>query len=328
MPRVLKRTVKEAGTNTTVDVDVTREISTIGDSTDGEDYELPEDVLQSKKHNIIAKLNKYQYKHEYKYKDTTTNRLTPGSTDINISCMLKEIGNQLLQHETVRSKYKNIKSQLISSQEQTRYNALDELLGRGWGLIVKCYDPKDNQMSEAAADYYFKINKEKIQATCNNNVNYQNLNSNAEKGEYYLKYKVKIQKRFEEIYKLNKALDIQKQREITEYLPTSEQVDASLFLAAVKASKKLDKDLGKNHLCDKKHGTGRLISATSITKKTIQQNETLEISTGGAFKHFKTNEGTYETIGQQLKKLIDGQFINKNMLKTFFPIFFKRKGVS
>jgi len=80
----------------------------------------------------------------------------------------------------------------------------------------------------------------------------------------------------------------------------------------------MDKDLGKNHLCDKKHGTGRLISATSITKKTTQQNETLEISTGGAFKHFKTNEGTYETIGQQLKKLIDGQFINKNMLKKFF----------
>lgn len=105
----------------------------------------------------------------------------------------------------------------------------------------------------------------------------------------------------------------------------SEQVDASLFLAAVKASKKLDKDLGKNHLCDKKHGTGRLISATSITKKTIQQNETLEISTGGAFKHFKTNEGTYETIGQQLKKLIDGQFINKHMLKKFFQFSLKGK---
>ncbi|WP_375319101.1 hypothetical protein [Candidatus Tisiphia endosymbiont of Oplodontha viridula] len=327
MPRVLKKTVKKVGTSATTDVDVTREISTIGDSTDGEDYELPENVLQSKKHNIVAKLNKYQYKHDYKYKDATTNRLTPGSTDIKVSCMLKEIGNQLLQHETVRTKYKDIKSQLISS-EQTRYNTLDELLGRGWGLIVKCYDTKDNQMSEAAADYYFKINKERIQATCNNDVNYQSLNSNAEKGEYYLKYKVKIQKRFEEIYKLNKALDIQKQRENTEYLPISEQVDASSFLAAVKASKKLDKDLGKNHLCDNNHGTGSLISTTSITRETTQQNETLEISTGGAFKHFKTNEGTYETIGQQLKRLIDEEFINKNILKQFFQFSLKGKECS
>lgn len=186
MPRILKRTVKKVGTNATIDVDVTREISTIGDSTDGEDYELPEDVLQSKKHNIITKINKYQYKHEYKYKDTTTNRLTSGSTDINVSCMLKEIGNQLLQHETVRTKYRDIKSQLISSQEQTRYNDLDELLGRGWGIIVKCYDPKKNKIAEAAADYFFKINKERIQATCNNDANYQQLNSNAEKGGYYL----------------------------------------------------------------------------------------------------------------------------------------------
>ncbi|MFU7502809.1 MAG: hypothetical protein ACE1S7_05250 [Candidatus Tisiphia sp.] len=328
MPRVLKRTVKKAGTNTTVDVDVTREISTIGDSTDGEDYELPEDVLQSKKHNIIAKLNKYQYKHEYRYKDATTNRLAPGRTDIKVSCMLKEIGNQLLQHENIRTKYKDIKSQLIPSQEQTRYNDLDELLGRGWGLIVKCYNPKDNQMGKAAADYYFKINKEKIQQACSNDVNYQNLNYDYKKGEYYLQHKVDIQESFEEIYKLNKALDIQKQRENTEYLPISEQVDASSFLASVKASKKLDKDLGKNHLCDNNHGTGRLISGTSITKKTTQQNETLEISTGGAFKHLKTNEGTYETIGQQLKRLIDKEFINKNILKQFFQFSLKGKECS
>ncbi|MCC8483829.1 MAG: hypothetical protein LN561_04715 [Rickettsia endosymbiont of Labidopullus appendiculatus] len=327
MQRVLKRTVKKAGTNVIINVDVTREISTIGDSTDGEDYELPEDILQSKKHNIVAKMNEYQYKHEYKYKDAS-NKLIPGITDINVSCMLKEIGNQLLQHENVRAKYKGIKSQLIPSQEQKRYNDLDELLGRGWGLIVKYYSPKNNQMTKAAADYYYKINKEKIHQACSNDVDYQNLNYDYKKGEYYLQHKVDIQKRFEEIYNLNKALDIQKQREITEYLPISEQVDASLFLAAVKASKKLDKDLGKNHLCDNNHGTGRLISTTSLTRKTTQQNETLEISTGGAFKHFKTNEGTYETIGQQLKQLIDKQFIKKNILKQFFQFSLKGKECS
>lgn len=131
---------------------MTREISIIGDSTDGEDYELPENTLQSKKHSILAKMNEYKYKHEYKYKDTF-NRLTSGSTDINVSCMLIEIGNQLLQHETVRTKYKNIKSQFISSQEQRRYNDLDELLGRGWGIIVKCYDPKKNKIAEAENKY-------------------------------------------------------------------------------------------------------------------------------------------------------------------------------
>ncbi|WP_425360535.1 MULTISPECIES: hypothetical protein [unclassified Candidatus Tisiphia] len=302
-----------------------RVISQIGDSTDGEDYELDENNPSSKKHKVIEKMNEYNYNYQYKYRDVS-NKLVDGYVNINVSCILKEMGNQLLQSEKVRTEYReNIKSKFISKNRK-KYEDLDNKLGRGWGLIVKYYDPTNNTVLSEGASDYFKMNEEHINKNCKNDTGYNNLvRTNADsaiKGNYYLKKTMNIQNSFKNIYKLHKEINIQKQRQNTELFVfdtnTSHNItDASSFLARIKASKKLDKDLGKNHLYDYKHGTKRLIS-NSITKKTTQQNETLEVSKGGAFIHFKTNEGAYDTIGQELKRLIDDQFIYKSKLKEFF----------
>ncbi len=301
-----------------------RVISQIGDSTDGEDYdELPGDVnTLPKKQDLLKKMNEYKYKH--KYKDASTR--AEQELDLNISCILKEIGNQLLQSKEVRTEYKNIKSAFIPQNIKNQIDTLDNKLGRGWGLIVNYYDLIKNKMLEGAASDYFKINEEKIKGTCGAERDYQNLNNNAERGEYYLKKKVSIDNACKNIYKLHKTIEshTQDHRKIVEpllvepSLSTNHPTDASLFLAKIKASKKLDKDLGKNHLYDYKYGTGKVISNTAITRKTTQQNETLEICKKGAFKHFKTNEGTYSKIGEEWKKLIDGQHINANVLREFF----------
>lgn len=165
-----------------------RVISQIGDSTDGEDYdELPGVVntLRPKKQDLVKKMNEYKYKH--KYKDASTR--AEQELDLNISCILKEIGNQLLQSEEVRTEYKNIKSAFIPQRIKNQIDTLDNQLGRGWGLIVNYYDLIKNKMLEGAASDYFEINEEKIKKACGTERDYQNLNNNAERGEYYLKKK-------------------------------------------------------------------------------------------------------------------------------------------
>lgn len=299
-----------------------RVISQIGDSTDGEDYE-------DDQHNIAALNKKYL------------------SNPYIVSSILKDIGNQILQNSEVRSKYKEIKKKFIPAEKtnskytylQQQLNAtwdkdlkdLDAKLGRGLGILINKYDPKDRVASEVGFANYYRINNTMIEKACGTNSNYKRFSSDAERGEYYLDNKVKIKDNLDKIYKLHKLIEecTQEQRKDIETVTfDSTQNDASLFLAKIKASKKLDKDLGKNHLYDYKHGTGRLISKTSITMKTTQQNETLEICKGGAFKHFKTNEGTYKTIGEGLKKLIDKKFINEKKLKEFFQSSLKGKKCS
>lgn len=299
-----------------------RVISQIGDSTDGEDYE-------DDQHNI-AILNKKYLSNPYL-----------------VSSILKDIGNQILQSPEVRDKYKKIKKQFIPAEKtspeykdlqkqlgnnwEKELKDLDAKLGRGWGILVNKYNPKDQKASEVVLANYYKINKTIIEKTYRQNSNYQHLPDDAERGRYYLDNVVKIRDNLNKIYQLHKLTEeyAQTQRKDIESVTFDAiQKDASLFLAKIKASKKLDKDLGKDHLYDYKHGTGRLISKTSVTMKTTQQNETLEICKGGAFKHFKTNEGTYETIGQELKKLIEGKFINEKKLREFFQSSLKCKKYS
>lgn len=96
-----------------------RVISQIGDSTDGEDYEELQKL--SKKPNIIEKLNKY-------------------NTGYNISCILKEIGNQLLHSTAVKTEYKKIKDNLIPPNNKSEFKRLDSQFGRGFGLIINYYE--------------------------------------------------------------------------------------------------------------------------------------------------------------------------------------------
>ena len=77
-------------------------------------------------------------------------------------------------------------------------------------------------------------------------------------------------------------------------------------------------NLGKNYLYDYKYGTGKTISDISTARKTTQKDETLEIHTAGAFKHYATDEATYSGIGARLKEYIDNGFIEKDKFKPFF----------
>ena len=63
----------------------------------------------------------------------------------------------------------------------------------------------------------------------------------------------------------------------------------------------------------------------SITKKTTQQNETLEIHTEGGFSHYITDEGPYSTIGERLKNYSDNKFIDLTKLKQFLQHSFRNK---
>lgn len=311
-----------------------RVISQVGDSTDGEDYE------DDKYNSYIAILNR-KYFNPYR-----------------VSSMLKDIGNQILQNPKVRSEYKKIKKKFIPAEKtsseykdlQKEYKNLlnlqldskkqlygnleeclkysDTKLGRGWGILVNKYDPEDPTASEVGVANYYKINKTMIETACSTKPDYNNLPNDAGKGRYYLDNVVKIQDNFNTLYKLHKFIEkyTQKQRKDIEAITfDTEQKDASLFLAKIKASQKLDKDLGKNYLWDYKHGTGRAISKNVITKKTTQQDETVDFYKTGTFTHFKTNEGTYENIGQELKKLITRDFINEKELKNFFQSSLKGK---
>jgi hypothetical protein len=293
-----------------------RIISQIGDSTDGENQEEFEKTLRKDNGLYVTTLSKYK------------------DPFYSTSYMFKDLGNRLLQAPEVRAIYKGIKQSFIPSEKLTELESLDILLGRGWGTIIIGYNNEKNRKEDKiSADQlatYYELNKNMINDACLEEQGYKKLQFNSQKANYYLKEKVKIKDCFKQIYKLNKEIEhhSQAQRQVLEFIPSTliaQDNDACLFLAKIKASKKLDRDLGKNYLYDYKYGTGKTISDISTARKTTQKDETLEIHTAGAFKHYATDEATYSGIGARLKEYIDNGFIEKDKFKPFFQSLIKGK---
>lgn len=286
-----------------------RIISQVGDSTDGEDYE---DVEYD-----ISTLKKY----------LGENYCT--------SLVLKDIGNQLLKNTEVREKYKRIKKDFtkhITEKEQQKLKELDQDIGRGWGIIINNYHPIDNKiLKDSRIKDYFKANKEKIESVCASDSDYDKNWGEVQKAVYYLEKKVEIQNKFQKVHAVNKKIELytQEQRKDVEHSfaePVHSQKNASSFLAKTKASKKLDKDLGKIYLYDYKYGTKAHITNTSVTKRTTQQNETLEVYKGGAFSDYVVNEGDYKSIGKRLQRFIDDHYIKEDNLSKFLKASLKGEG--
>ncbi len=291
-----------------------RIISQIGDSTDGEDQEELELNFRSVESNIegnseyVKKLNQY----------------IPSSVYYS-SYILKDIANRLLQSPEVREIYKGIKNNFVKKEKLYVLQPLDIQLGKGWGIIINGYNNEANRKLDKIAEdqlaEYYTLNKNMIDLACAGEEIYNSFKTEAERASYYLKEKVKIKDQFKEIYKLNKEIEqyAESKRDIIELFPNEIDVqeNAKLFLAKIKASKKLDKDLGKNYLYDYKYGTGKTIGDNSVAKKTTQKDETLEIYTVGGFRHHTTDEASYSNIGTRLKEYIDNEFIDQNKLKQF-----------
>lgn len=288
-----------------------RVISQIGDSTDGEDQEKLEETLYDNSVNYINKLAKY---------NSDTLYVT--------SYIFKDLGNRILQDPKVRTVYKGIKQSLVPKEKLDELQPLDVLLGRGWGTIISGYSNEENRKLDKILEdqlaAYYALNKNMVDRICSSQQIYNDFKTDAERANYYLKEVVNIKDVFKQIYKLNKEIEqySQSQREVVELFSNKlniqeEYEDATVFLAKIKASKKLDKDLGKNYLYDNKYGSGKTIGDNSIAKKTTQKDETLEIHTAGGFKHYTTDEGSYANIGARLKEYIDNEFIDSTKLKQF-----------
>ncbi|WP_375332138.1 hypothetical protein [Candidatus Tisiphia endosymbiont of Temnostethus pusillus] len=298
-----------------------RTIGYAGDSTDGEDYEedpaeLPPKGLKSRRKDLIEKLNKYR-DFEYQYNSSKYQDFNYGN-----SCVLKEMGQQILQSQKVRGEYKVIKQKLfisqLTQQEKDSLEKLGKLIGSSYNIIVSDYEAHGEILSRKASDF-FKINQQKIEESCGQDPHYKNLNKSGNKANFYIKHEVKD--KINDIYKLNKKIELYAQNQRQTIEPTfteTQKNDAGLFLAQIKAIKKLDKLLGINCVYDYKFGTKKHITGSSISKKTTQKDETLEIHTLGAFSDYMTDEGAYDAIQKRLQRFIDERYIDKSKLSKFF----------
>lgn len=306
-----------------------RVISQIGDSTDGEDFELDD---SDKNDFVETKLNKECSGNIYTG-DIYWGPRCYGIRTFNYSttCKLKVIGHYLLQSPKIRAEYKKIKSQFIPQEVKQECLKLDEIIGRGWSIIVKHFDGsgKDNELCFRR---FYEINKKIIDEflLSKENEDFNNM-TDAKKAEYYLKEKAStaeidinkpdwVQTFFKKIHDLQHSINFGQEfhRDLTEYLQfidgPEELPEASKFLARIKADFKLDKDLAKFYLYENKQGFS-IIKSKMI--KSTKYLEMMDIYPDGKFMLWKMDTGKYTVLEGKLLDLVSENAIDLTKIKRF-----------
>lgn len=294
-----------------------RIICQVGDSTDGEEYEGVEDGYWI---NRIKNLLKSQ-------------SLYP------VSHALKSMGECILQSPSVREHYAKLKLEVKNLHKRSdRLDVLDEGIGRPLEYLIPKYLREDQ-------DYlrdYFRRNEGKIRTSLSKK-NLHILPEPERAAEAYLDSLKVADAELREIHELHEECDESAQRSLAEPSFEEEHEDASLFLAKLKLSWKLDRNLGKNALFKFRSGT-----LSGVCEKSTQQGEFLLIYDTGSFSHKLEGDCTYlsivenllnnwdeigEGLSQSLKMAIRGRIeaeteeaakIIQNLVKVVFGIDAKR----